>query len=190
MKIIKKISIKNVCGDPFEIMGTLKSTLLMSIIGEVTEIETFKSDQYKNSSTGEPSESFRLKGQFRAKNNTGETFTAAECFLPAVAANMIQQSFEIGKRNGFNYLQFGLNIGCNYNAKVACRYEYFAESLLPPDAASTPFAAIENKIKEASAALPAPKSTDTVSNSGKNILPLDVQNPGGITDPKDIAWEE
>lgn len=188
MRIIKKISIKTVCGDPFEIMGTLKSILLMSVIGEVTDTKLFKSDKYKDANTGLPTESYRLLGQFRAQNiNTRENFQAAECFLPEVAANLIQHAFESGKRNGFNYLQFALNIGCRYNAHVACRYEYFAESLVPMDEATSPFAAIEQKIKQHQNSLPAPQPQAEVSQTSNKSF--QSTNPGGITDPSDIPWE-
>lgn len=170
MRIIKKISIKTVCGDPFELMGNMKHILLMVVIGEVTEAKLYKSDKYKDANTGLPSESYRLIGQFRAQNvQTKEKYQAAECFLPAVAANLIHGAFESGKRCGINYLQFGLHIGCRYNANVACRYEYYAESLIPMEEAGSPFKAIEQKIKEASTALPAPStpSPQTASQAQK-----------------------
>jgi hypothetical protein len=158
MELIKKISVKTVCGLPRKILGNLDKVLLMEVMGEVTGIETGKSD-FKDEN-GETRDWTALIGQFRAQNcQTRNKYFAARCFLPAVVADHIIAQFTIGKAQGMQTLQFAILIGVKDAPDVAVGYEYYGQSLMPQE--NDPFAAIESKVEAAKHALPAPRAPNS-----------------------------
>ena len=99
-----------------------------------------------------------MLGQFKAQNiETKRTIIAGRCFLPDVMMDMIVANFKIGKAKGFNTLQFACLIGIRPNDDVATGYEYYAQSLMPPDEATDPFRAIQSKVEAFKSSLPAPE---------------------------------
>lgn len=169
MEMIKKISIKTVCGMPRKLLGNLDKILLMEVMGEVTDIETGKSTFAKDD--GEVNEWTALLGQFRAQNClTRQKYFSGRCFLPAVVSDLIVAQYKIGKAQGLQTLQFAILIGVKDAPDVAIGYEYYGQSLMPQE--NDPFQAIESKVQAAKSSLPSP----------------DTKNPGGVTDPKDIQW--
>ena len=175
MEIINKISVKTVCGLPRKLLGNLDKVLLMEIMGVVTDIETGKST-FKNEE-GEADDWTALLGQFKAKNlNNHQSYFSGKCFLPNVVSDLLVAQFKIGRAQGLQTLQFAFLIGIKDAPNLAIGYQYYGTSLLPPDVASDPFAAIENKINQC---LPAPESMGD-KDSAWTVPGQNVNDPSEI----------
>lgn len=161
MEMIKKISVKTVCGLPRKLLGNLPKVLLMEIMGEMTDIETGKST-FKNEE-GEHDDWTALLGQFKAKNiSTRQEFFSGKCFLPAVVSDLLVAQFKIGRAQGMQTMQFAFQIGVKDAPEVAVGYEYYGQSLLQAD--NDPFAAITSRIANQAQLPPPPAAPDATKD--------------------------
>lgn len=117
MQLLKKISVRTVCGDQDEIMQTCLAnkaavTPLMRIVGIANGVKegegTFGA--WKG-----------LTGRFEAINaETGEVFRSPVCFLPEFAIDLVTGQFS----GDVNSVQFAFDIGAQYSEAAATRYEF------------------------------------------------------------------
>ena len=95
----------------------------------------------------------KFRGTFRAINLvTGETQDAPQIILPDHLAEMLKSAIERAEGGA---VQFAFEISAIFDASVATKYRYIAESNLPP-VQNDPLAQLEAQMKEAGFALPAP----------------------------------
>lgn len=153
MEIINKITVKNVCGNPRKLLGNLPSIPLMMILGYANSCEPKKS-KFKAEGATEDEYNTMFKGQFKAQDiNTKKWYFAGECYLPSVISNLVEAQVKASRGE----VQFAFIIGIKENEDIAIGYQYTAQSLIPQEAESDPFTAIENKVKQFQA-LPAPSA--------------------------------
>lgn len=122
MQILNKITMKSVCGELQGILEARQATDIdtMTIIGVV---------KGKEEVPGQYGISWRLKGEFKAKNMmTKEDFYSGSCFLPSLAEDLILGQMD---PQGENALQFAFVIGIKA-AKNKVGYEYSVKPLIKP----------------------------------------------------------
>lgn len=163
MQILNKITMKAVCGcEVKEALGTEPQLDLILLIGIAKKKEIFKS-----TFGGQVKDSWKLLGEFKARNIlTKEEFYAPIAFLPDIAADIWAMQMDDTDQNA---TQFACILGAKAT-KATIGYEYTCKPLVKP-AENTALAMLE---KTVTAALPAPETLRTL-------------NPGGITDPKDLS---
>jgi len=141
---LRKITIKAVCGAPdLEEIIKRKKFDLMDVYGKATRMKTVTSDF---------GTAVRFIGQFRAVNlATGEVFESTRLYLPG----SMEEELSAAMDNGGS-AEFGIRINVNYDKATTVHYYYDCINLVEP-ASNDVFALLENKMKEAVKALPAPK---------------------------------
>lgn len=187
MEIIKKISVKTVCGLPRKLLGNLDRVPLMQVLGEVTDLETGKGD-YDDAETGEKKMWTALLGQFKAQNiATKQTFFSGRCFLPDVMGDLIIAQF---KCSTIKPLQFGCIIGVKDAPDVIVGYEYYATSLIPMTEENDPFRAIENKIAGTDLSLEHYIQKGMEAEKAEKEKKKVDGGAGKVQDPNDIPWQD
>lgn len=145
--IIKKISVKTVCGDVKKLMSMhniKKQTAILRVYGTANGVQT------GSSNFGEWT---ALKGMFKAVNLlTGEAFNAGKCFLPDVAMDSIVPVVISGQP-----VEFAIDVFVSPSDTVAVGYEYNIKPLV----AVTEDSALARLEQQIAAALPAPKKGKT-----------------------------
>jgi len=125
MKILPRITIKSVVGGVKGNPEMLKKLLdanpnsipLMTVIGQASGAK----EVVKEFEDGKTSASIKFKGSFKATNLlTGEIFKSGVCFLPPVAANLLEGAF--GENT--QAVQFAFKIGARYDTNSATSYVY------------------------------------------------------------------
>ena len=150
-KLIKKISVGKVFGDKkaiAEFIGKGEKAV-MRVIGIAHKAIPGDGDMG-------PYVSF--KGNFKAVNLlTGEEFRSGTCFLPDVAADIIEGAV-MGSENGS--VEFAFDIIATYDNSSAVGYCYNADPLIKADE-NDPVAALEKAagIEAPKLAVPAKKAT-------------------------------
>lgn len=150
--LIRKISSKTVLGGPPEVPS--KATALYTVIGVATGVRIGQSAY---------GEFVALKGQFEATNiETGEAFTAPQCFLPEPLNGMIAAQLAMTDAEGnanAKSARFAVEVGV-IPAKTVTGYEYTARELVDTTE-NDPL----SDLRKALPALPAPtkKSEDAGS---------------------------
>jgi hypothetical protein len=146
-KIIKKLSVKGVCGKPVP-PANGESKDLMNVIGNCQRTKVV---------TTTFGESVGLQGLFKAINlETGEAFRAGTAYLPDVALDLILG--EMAKKD-VESVDFAFTIGIVGDSELPTKYFYIAKPLLEASE-SDPIAAIEARMTKQ----PAP----ALENKGKN----------------------
>lgn len=116
VNLIKKISVKSICGKTGPPKGKPKS--LMDVYGIASGVKKGES-QY--------GQWFGFIGSFQATNlETGEVFRSGQCFLPNVAGYTLLPAVQA---EGVKSVEFGFRIGI-IDSDVPTGFEYIAESLL------------------------------------------------------------
>lgn len=154
MDILKKITIKDVCGRTRIIApeghkdgDPIPDRLLMLVMGMVTRVSDGNA-QY--------GDFIKLHGQFEATNlSNNKQFAAGACILPDVANDMVHAQFAA---EGVTTVQFAFRIGVKVNDSVAIGYEYYAEPVVSM-AENDPLAALRKAITD--------QSKETGTNSAK-----------------------
>ena len=136
MQILNKITVKGVCGDLDGAVTESKPNLnIAQIIGVVKDKEEVK---------GQYGTSYRLKGEFKAKNLvTKEDFYSANCFLPGMAEDLVVNQMDPA---GANELQFAFIIGIKFSKASKTNYEFTVQPLIKP-AENSALTMIESQIK-------------------------------------------
>lgn len=144
--LVKKISVKGIAG-VIKAPPVGQQRDIAIVLGYARRMET------KTTSYGD---AIAFHGDFKGINvETGEEFRAAICYLPDVAASMLENAMADAPDST---VEFGFKISVigvkSRNSGDADKYEYRVEPLLK-FADTDPVTALENRIKQA--ALPAPK---------------------------------
>jgi len=139
MQLLTKLSAKKLIG---KIEKPTKKTALFRVLGIATGVKT-------GESTYGPWVAFL--GQFRAiRNSDNEVFQAGQCFLPAMASNLM---LPVVNQHGDTGVEFAFDIGV-VPAENAIGYEYFAEPIVESGETDA-LAALQKKVD--AKALPAPE---------------------------------
>lgn len=113
--IIKKITIKDVCGT---VQKPESATTLMRVVGIAKDFDT---------GTTTFGEFIKFKGQFRAINiATGEAFDSGAMILPDIANNLI---FGALSSEGANAVEFAFDLAIK-PSKSPTGYDYTVQSLI------------------------------------------------------------
>lgn len=138
MKYLKKLSVKKVCGRPEFEKGSADGTEigLMQVFGQVTGTKGGTSD-YGDWEC--------LLGNFEATNmETGETFRAAQLFMPDVAHEPIAQAVKLSS-NGL--VDFAVEIIAVKDAESSVGYVYSMKPLIQAEE-SDPLKALREKAQK------------------------------------------
>lgn len=139
--LIKKISVKTVCGVIDKTALTKEPTILMRVMGVAKGIKT------GSSTYGEWA---AFTGTFEATDLiSGEVSRSGVAFLPDVAFDLIAPLLVGDEANG---VEFAFDIGVKSDDKVAVGYTYVAMPLVELTEAD-PIRQLQSKVK----ALPSPK---------------------------------
>ncbi len=157
-KMIKKISVKHVCGiiEP-EVIGTkqngkpeigFKTQNLMKILGVCVATRTGESTY---------GTFMGLSGQFKATNLlTGEEFGSSQCFLADDLTSLIAAQLSA---EGINSVEFGFIIGIK-PSDATIGYEYTSESILKTSK-TDPIALLEQRVTNSTETETEPTETET-----------------------------
>lgn len=135
--LLKKLTVKHVCGSfPTPAIG--REDDLMVIMGYV------KSSETKVTTFGE---SIAFHGDFKGINiATGEEFRAGTCYLPDVAANLLENILEDNE----GVVEFGFKISVigikSRTEAEGTKYEYRCKPLMNPNQ-NDPMLALEDRLK-------------------------------------------
>lgn len=166
MKILGKISIKNVTGgiigDKDRMMKLLQGTKLdlMDVFGITKSFLVVEGKE-----GFEPS--IKLKGEFKAVNlETGEVFRAGVCYLPKMASELIAGVLKGEGVSGD--VQFGFRVSARYDESSATQYVYDVESLMEV-AENDPLELLTKSLKQLPSSIKEPEApkTDPVSEAPK-----------------------
>lgn len=139
MQLLTKISAKKLIG---KIAIPTEKTPLFRVLGIASGSKTGESNYG-------PWTSF--VGQFRAiRNSDGEVFQAGQCFLPAMATNLM---LPVVEQHGSTGVEFAFDVGV-VPASTAIGYEYFAEPIVESGETDA-LAALQKKVDMR--ALPSPE---------------------------------
>lgn len=142
MKLLKKLSVKTVCGDMKKWArenflaedSTLETQDVLRVIGIANKLETGEGDN---------GAWVAFKGSFKCVNlMTGEECRGGKLFLPDVASDLIETALSDENNDS---VEFGFDISIMKNEKSAVGYEYSATPLLEAKEAD-PLAALEQSI--------------------------------------------
>jgi len=133
LNLINKITARDLGFDKPTIQELVfgnKETLipLFRVIGVMTDKKS-----YVDSNSGDVG--FGLKGQFEATNiHNGETFGAAVCYLPSMAANMVIAAFDMAKEEDPKAnVRMAFDVFAKYDAKAATSYVFGVTPLTDPN---------------------------------------------------------
>ncbi len=149
---LRKITIKTVWGSALDIEEVLAAPdrllPIMDVWGIAGRFRAGESDLGPYT---------RFVGQFKATNlKTGEIFRASACLLPKFLEEDLVAAMTVGESAEVKNAQFGVRIYAKFDKNAATKYIYVADSLVEA-ATSDAMLALEQQIKGAAAALPAPK---------------------------------
>lgn len=127
MKILKKITVRDVCGKiTIDDIAKAKSEgvlQLCDIIGIARKARPGSTAM---------GEFVKFVGSFRAKNlQTGEIFSSGAVILPGAVPDLLYGA--LGETEG--EVQFGFRVGIKYDENAIAKYVYEVESLLAPSEA-------------------------------------------------------
>jgi len=137
MKLLKKISVKGVCGNFKADVPETGDLALMRVVGRASAIKKVETPYGPQ---------FGLSGEFRAGSLVGtkDTYSANTCYLPSVAHDQLVEAL---KANPDATIEFGLDIGV-HKASNPIGYEFSVNNLVPI-APSAPMDALMNRIAPA-----------------------------------------
>jgi len=154
--LLKKLSIKGICGD-IKAPAPGESRELVVIMGFA------RTSEIKKTTFGD---SVGFHGDFKGIDvSTGEEFRSATCYLPDVASDLLENALDNGEGGA---VSFGFRISVigvkgRTEGEVG-KYEYRCVPLMEA-AENDPLAALENQIKNK--ALAAPKTAPAKAKGGK-----------------------
>lgn len=120
--LLRKITVKGVFGPITRPNKGDKPVDIMHVLGNVSGVRELE-DKFK------PGElSYALRGNFEATNlETGEMFTAPECFLPEPTQSMLVEQIKKGEVD----VQFVITISYKHS-ETAIGYEYVSKPHMKP----------------------------------------------------------
>lgn len=149
MQIVRKITLKGVC-------GKVDIEKLLAAPGKRMELMKVYGVARKASPGESPIGQYvRFSGSFRAVNSvTGETYQSGGLILPAIAQDLLAGALEGDNVEDVN---FGFSVAVHYDGDAIAKYVYEVESLLAP-AADDPLERLGQALGVAAPALEAPKA--------------------------------
>lgn len=120
MAIIKKITVKNVCGETKKLLnGQKEKFAVMRVAGIIRSMHP---------DDGDFGTYVKFRGSFSATNLlTGEEFKSANCLLPDIAADLLESAMN---EEGVNGLEFGFDVFVVPDDSIAIGYQYAVDSLI------------------------------------------------------------
>jgi hypothetical protein len=172
MKLLKKITVKSVCGkidkDKLKKLLELKdgeSLPLMRVFGVANKATDTESDLGPY---------VKFRGQFKGVSmETGESYRSGSCILPATAQELLAGAFT----KDVSEVEFAFEIGIHYDETAATQYVYDVESLHEAGQADS-VSALEAKLSDV-LALPKPPADAVDQNAMAAMLP---EPPAGAVD--------
>lgn len=124
MQIVRKITLKGVC-------GKVDLEKLLKAPGKRMELmKVFGVARKAAPGSTAIGDFVRFSGSFRAVNSvTGESFQAGGMILPPIAQDLLAGALE---GDGVEDVNFGFSVAVHYDADAIAKYVYEVESLLPP----------------------------------------------------------
>ena len=151
--LLKKISVKTVCGKPKAPEDT-KTLWLMEVFGVANGIKSGVTDK---------GPWYGFIGAFQAVDMaTGNVYRAGTLYLPGIAGDLVVPQVTDDKNKS---VEFGFRIGIKKDDTSAVGYVYHAEPLLPVNE-NDPVELLSRKLSEVKA-LEAPKEAHKEEKAGK-----------------------
>ena len=136
--LLKKLSVKSVCGKPTAPVGK-ETKWLLEVFGVATDIKRGTTDK---------GDWYAFVGAFQALNmETGAVYRSGVLFVPDIVGNLILPKITAEETNS---VEFGFRIGVGADDSSATGYVYHAEPLLPVDE-NDPVELLSRKLSEVKA---------------------------------------
>lgn len=145
MKILKKISMRTIGISRTDILDkVMKDKNSVHTLALVLGIAGGKKRHSRTNEHGELQEDFGFTGQFKATNlETGEEYTAAVCYLPGAAKDILDGV--LSTTENVSGVEFIFKIQARYDEKSATSYVYEVETVVKQENAQ--LARLENLAK-------------------------------------------
>lgn len=128
MKLIKKITLKDVCG----VIGSLDNLVKMKNEGPLPLMEVIGMARSAKPAESDKGEYVIFLGTFQATNlRTGEVYQSGKAILAGAAVDLLY-GVMIGRPAGSGDVQFGFRYSARHDESAITKYVFVVESMIKP----------------------------------------------------------